>query len=82
MVTPPLRLLFLPVGQGDPLYPFHHDDLVTILIHEVDIFLAEVSSIKDETNLTVSILLCLLQHLLEQRDIDNASWILLIVKRL
>ena len=63
--------------------PLHHDDeLVTVLIHEVDVFFAEVSSIKDETDLTVSIALCLLQHLLELRDIDDASGILLIVKRL
>ena len=64
-------------------HSLHHDDeLVTVLIHEVDVFLAEVSSVKDETNLTVSIALCLLQHLLELRDIDDASGILLIVKRL
>ena len=48
----------------------------------MDVFFAEVSSIKDETDLTVSIALCLLQHLLELRDIDDASGILLIVKRL
>ena len=55
-------------------HPFHHDDeLVTALIHEVDVFLAEVSSVKDETDLTVSIALCLLQHLLELRDIDDTS---------
>ena len=63
-------------------HPLHHDELVTVLIHEVDVFFAEVSSIKDETDLTVSIALCLLQHLLELRDIDDASGILLIVKRL
>ena len=48
----------------------------------MDVFLTEVSSVKDETDLTVSIVLCLLQHLLELRDIDDASGILLIVKRL
>lgn len=64
-------------------HSLHHDDeLVTVLIHEVDVFLAEVSSVKDETGLTVSIALCLLQHLLKLRDIDDASGILLIVKRL
>ena len=64
-------------------HPLHHDDeLVTVLIHEVDVFLAEATSVKDETDLTVSIALCLLQHLLKLRDIDDTSGILLIVKRL
>ena len=64
-------------------HPFHHDDdLVTVLIHEVHVFPVEVSLVKDETDLTVSIVLRLLQHLLEKRDIDDASGILLIVKRL
>ena len=69
-------------SSNQRFHPFHHDyELVTVLIHEVDVFLAEISSIKDGTNLTISIAFCLLQHLLELRDIDDASGILLIVKR-
>lgn len=37
--------IFLPEIMNRRFHPFHHDDeLVTVLIHEVDVFLAEVSS--------------------------------------
>ena len=42
------------------LHPLHHDnELITVLIHEMDVFFTEVSTVKNETCLPVSISLCL-----------------------
>jgi hypothetical protein len=48
----------------------------------MDIFFTEVSPVKNETGLPVSIPLCLQQHLLELGDINDASGVFFVIKRL
>ena len=64
------------------LHSFHHDDeIVPAVIHVMDVSLTEVTSVQDEPDLPVSITSCPLQHVLQLRDINDTSAVVLIEQR-
>ena len=55
----PLNLKYQIADQA--LHPLHHDhESISILIHEADVFLAEISPVKYEPYMLIPIALCLL----------------------
>ena len=69
--------------RGDKLFAaFDHDDeSIAVILDVIDVFLAEITTVKDETNIFISVFLDLGHHVRELGNISYGSWIFLVKQR-
>ena len=69
-------------GRHELFQPFYeHDEIEAVLIHVLDVALAEVPPVQDEPRVPIAICPGLVEHVLELRHIHDAPRILLIEQR-
>ena len=63
-------------------HPLHHnDEVIPTLIHVVDIFFTEISSVQDKAYISIAISFCFFKHKLKLWNIYDTSRIIFIIKR-
>ena len=63
--------------KGGPAFNHHHE-IIVARVHELDVSLTEVSTIKDETYLLIAVAANLLQHVFQLRDIHDTARVALV----